>query len=129
MGEQIFSNFGHLLFPTDARREEGGLGLTNKTSSNLTRPPALSGCSRDVNTFFHLRIKKVIFRPNDFSLFPHKYINIRSTIISSRCITSGGEMFGRRIENRFNEGGFGFRSFSASLSSVKWMRAASNIQP
>src|SRR5882757_6080959 len=37
-----------------------GLGLTNKASSNLTRSPALSGCARDVNTFFHLRIKKCI---------------------------------------------------------------------
>jgi hypothetical protein len=57
MGEQIFSNFGYLLFPTDAKREEGGLV---KASSNLTRFPALSGRWRDVNTFFHLRIKKCI---------------------------------------------------------------------
>jgi len=35
MGEQIFSNFQHLLFPTDARREERGLGLTNKAFSKL----------------------------------------------------------------------------------------------
>jgi hypothetical protein len=109
------TNFVKLRAPLIFNRCEKrgrGAGLTNKASSNSTRPPALSGCWRNVNTFLHLRIKKCIL-PNDFSLFPHKYISIISTIISSKCVAgAAGSNVGRRIENRFDEGDFGFRSFS-----------------
>jgi hypothetical protein len=85
------TNFFKLQAPFISNRcEKRGreLGLINKASPNLTRLPALSGCSRDVNTFFHLRIRKVVLWPNDFLLFSHQYRNIIIVVISRKWRSS-----------------------------------------
>lgn len=55
-------------------REERKEGLVSPTKRlpNLTRLPVLSGCSRDVNTFFHLRIKKCALAEATFLVFSYR---------------------------------------------------------
>jgi hypothetical protein len=52
-------------------REErkGAWSEPTKRLPNLTRLPVLSGCSRDVNTFFHLGIKKCALAEATFWYF------------------------------------------------------------
>src|SRR5437868_12203519 len=66
MGEQIFSNFQHLLFPTDARREERGLGLTNKAFSKLDAFVSFVRMLARCKYFFSFRNKKACFGRADF---------------------------------------------------------------
>src|SRR6266516_1410941 len=57
------TNFFKLPAPfiSDRCEKRGGcLVLPTKRPPDLTRLPALSGCSRDVNTFFDLTIKKCV---------------------------------------------------------------------
>ena len=84
MGEQIFSNFQHLLFPTDARREEGGLGLTNKASSKLDASASFVRMLARCKYFFSFRNKKVCFGRADFFWHCHTGRGIIFTIISSK---------------------------------------------
>src|SRR5205814_5740317 len=66
IGEQIFSNFQHLLFPTDARREERGLGLTNKAFSKLDAFVSFVRMLARCKYFFSFRNKKACFGRADF---------------------------------------------------------------
>ena len=57
-GRTNFFKLPAFYFQPMREERKGGLVLPTKRLPNLTRPPVLSGCSRDVNTFFHLGIKK-----------------------------------------------------------------------